>query len=235
MKKIVGSDTNSPVECERIYLSGVPLIFAPTAEGFVISKRRKSHNRMPRKLLKIGSGVGSGLEFLNWAMESQDYGIKGSCVAIKSSNKQFGQRGFEYRELKVESVPPIDFPDQNFEAVVYSAILQRDTLDSIGKIAGEIRRVLRPRGIFFCSLKSENQLPPSKGTVINEEGFENPAFDEIRHFISQARNLDLFQGFDPSGWHVLPHPRLAKAMVVTGIFKMDEKTKKSPQSSGFST
>lgn len=96
-------------------------------------------------ILEIGTGCGYGLEFLS--------STANSLITIDKSNPITEKK---YRNVIIKSmnVPPILFPDCSFDCVVSFQVIEH--IQSDLDLIGEIKRVLRPGGIFIVTTPNSN-------------------------------------------------------------------------------
>lgn len=218
MRSETGSKAHVPDAWSRIRFFENPIKPKRSGTNSIYLGHRRLSSRISGKLLQIGSGIGNPLASFHRAPGCELYGITDSLLDLNIAKRQSRENGFVFKELKVAAVPPIGYPDQFFDAVFHSVILRHDALDILEKIGDEIGRVLKPRGIFFCSLMSEKTMTPLRGTAIHEGGFENPELDGTMEFITRARELDVFRGFDFMQWDGLSRRGLSENRIVTGLF-----------------
>jgi hypothetical protein len=70
-------------------------------------------------------------------------------------------------------------------------------METAQKAAAEVRRVLKPKGLFYCDLRSTEDYeygvgePAGMNTFVVSEGYERGLF---QHFFSRAEADELFDG-----------------------------------------
>jgi ubiquinone/menaquinone biosynthesis C-methylase UbiE len=97
------------------------------------------------KILEIG--VGAGTDHLQWARAGcQCYGVDLTDAAINTTRKRLEMYGFKsnLQRLNAESLP---FPDGQFDVVYSWGVIHHSEFPE--NIIKEIRRVLKPGGIFL--------------------------------------------------------------------------------------
>ena len=124
----------------------VPLIFEPYAADLA---RRVAAVR-PRRVLEIAAGTGVATRAMSLALPADV-----SLVATdlnqpmldRARARQPGDRKVEWRQADAQTLP---FEDQNFDAVVcqFGAMFFPDK----SKAFSEVRRVLKPRGVFIFNV-----------------------------------------------------------------------------------
>jgi SAM-dependent methyltransferase len=139
------------------------------------------------KILDLGCGSGRDASFL--LQEEYDvYGIDGSAKMIEEAVRL-------HPELKGRLVhqvlpSPLPFADDTFDAVVSIALFMHFDIDTIEKICREIRRVLDPHGVFWLSIRLDNELA--------DQDHETERTDESDRFfldLSTARWRKLIEQF----------------------------------------
>ncbi|KAA5543033.1 methyltransferase domain-containing protein [Roseiconus nitratireducens] len=105
--------------------------------------------RPGESVLEIGYGTGHSLVALAQAVgpDGRVAGVDISSGMRDVAAKRVRYEGVEDRvELLVESVPPIPFPDDQFDVVTMSFTLELFDLEAIPAVLAECRRVLKPNG-----------------------------------------------------------------------------------------
>lgn len=93
------------------------------------------------RILDLGCGYGNNLKFLR--NEGYDYvGIDFSIEAIKHCRA-------ENLCVIYGNIVNLDFPDNYFDCIIDRMTIQHNSKERIEKIVQEIKRVLKPKGIFF--------------------------------------------------------------------------------------
>ncbi len=115
-----------------------------TVEPFIHSVAQFSRYH-GRKLLEVG--VGAGTDHLQWARAgAQCHGVDLTDAAIETTRTRFALYGFQsdLRRVDAESLP---FGDETFDVVYSWGVIHHS--ESPELIIEEIRRVLKPGGIFI--------------------------------------------------------------------------------------
>ena len=124
------------------------------------------------KILDVGSGVGRNTIYL--AKEGfSAFGVEATDSGIEVSTKRREIEGVDAIFKKADLIK-IPFPEEYFDAVVDIQTIQHNTYKQINEIMQEIKRVLKPNGIFFATMVSTQDRSFKKGKVI-----EKHALDEI--------------------------------------------------------
>ena len=111
------------------------------ARNFYTADRKKVH------VLEVGCGVGANLWYL--AREGFNaYGIDGSSSAIKKAGA-FLSAEQTPADLKVGDILSLPYPSETFDAVIDVECLYANSRGDTEKMLAEIKRVLKPGGLFF--------------------------------------------------------------------------------------
>lgn len=98
-----------------------------------------------KKLLEVG--VGAGTDHLQWARSGVEcYGVDLTEAALEATKTRFALYGFNanLQRLDAETLP---FPDQCFDIVYSWGVIHHSEKPEV--IVSEIRRVLKPGGLFI--------------------------------------------------------------------------------------
>jgi len=162
------------------------------------------HERGAQRVLDLGCGAGRHVILL--AREGFDaVGQDISSVALRLCRIGLRKAGVQ-AELVRRDMEQIPFPSASFDAVISVAAVYHNKVEGIKASIGEVRRVLKPGGLFlvwFLSRRSYGvgEFDPSEGseiepwTVIRSGG----AFDAgIPHHLSDEAEVRsvLLAGFD---------------------------------------
>jgi SAM-dependent methyltransferase len=148
-----------------------------------------------RRILDLGCGTGN--EALSLLQEGFDVvGLDYSSEAIGITRSRTGSRG---RFLVADMAKPLPFPDGHFDAVM-SNVAAHMFSDAITRsIFSEVRRIVRPNGLFLFHLNSLEDRPlrakhkrpirEMEPDYILEEG------GQTMHFFSRDYLLELLKGW----------------------------------------
>ena len=150
-----------------------------------------------KKLLELGAGHGRDTIFFTSngiEVDALDY----SEVAIDTLNRIAKEKRLPIKSqtLDVKS-SPLPFPDAYFDAV-YSHMLfnMRFSEDELHFIFSEIRRVLKPKGWNFFSVRNHKDKFYGKGQEIGKEIYDINGF-HIRFFTEkEIQDLAASEGFE---------------------------------------
>ena len=138
------------------------------------------------KILDLGSGVGRNTIYL----AKEDYsafGVEATASGIEVSKKRREIEGIN-AIFKKGNLTKIPFSEEYFDAVVDIQAIQHNTCEEIKKILQEIKRVLKPNGMFFAKIVSTQDHSFKKGKVIEEH-----TLDDIREgtFVGGGLHISL--------------------------------------------
>ena len=100
----------------------------------------------------------------------------------------------DFRTGNIENLP---FENETFDVVVSHGVLDHVHMETARKAAEEVHRVLRPKGLFYCDLRSTEDYEygvgeqAGKNTFVVSEGYERGL---VQHFFSRAETEELFDG-----------------------------------------
>lgn len=118
-----------------------------------VASRIKPHDR---RILDFGCGAGAFVEYLS-RDGREVVGVDLSPTAIAAARARHPTVDFR----AIVPGAPLPFPDGTFDAVWCCRTLQHVGAGDFDRIAGELRRVLRPRGLVFLF---ENTHPAGRST-----------------------------------------------------------------------
>jgi ubiquinone/menaquinone biosynthesis C-methylase UbiE len=98
-----------------------------------------------KRILEVG--VGAGTDHLQWARAgAQCHGVDLTDAAIQTTRARLAEYGFrsELQRVDAEALP---FPDASFDVVYSWGVIHHS--ENPDRIVAEIRRVLRPGGVFI--------------------------------------------------------------------------------------
>jgi len=123
------------------------------------------HNKI---IIEIATGSGNAVEFLN--NDNLYTGIDISAGLLKRAAKRFEQHGFLNAELYIADACNIPFSDNYFDIGICN--LSLNFFEDIELFILELKRVLKPGAVFFCSVPVLNKVKSHvkiRGTIHYEE------------------------------------------------------------------
>ncbi len=153
-------------------------------------------NNVTKKVLELGAGHGRDTIFFasnGIEVEAIDY----SLVAVEILDKIAKEKRLSIKSRIFDVRNPLPFPDEYFDAVYSHMLLNmKFSLDELHFIFSEIRRVLKPRGLNFFSVRNHNDKSYGKGIEIDKEIYDINGF-EIRFFTEkEIQDLAAQGGFE---------------------------------------
>jgi SAM-dependent methyltransferase len=148
------------------------------------------------KVLELGAGHGRDTIFFasnGIEVEALDY----SVAAVEILDKVAKEKRLPIKPQIFDVRSPFPFPDGNFNAVYSHMLLNmKFTLDELHFIFSEIRRVLKPKGLNFFSVRNHNDKSYGKGREIDKGIYDINGF-QIRFFTEkELQDLTTEGGFE---------------------------------------
>jgi len=142
-------------------------------------------------------GCGNGRHAMYFARQGfKTAGIDVSEQAITWANDWARREHLEV-DFRVGDIENLPFPDKSFDVAVSHGVLDHVPMETAQRAAAEVKRVLRPHGLFYCDLRSTEDFECGVGeqagpnTFVVSEGYERGL---VQHFFSPAETQSLFDG-----------------------------------------
>ena len=155
--------------------------------------RRRVH------LLEVGCGPGANVWYLareGFTVSAIDF----SPSALAQAKSRLDDEGLgAYADLRKGDFASLPWADESFDAVIDVEAVYANDLQTIRAALGEIRRVLRPGGVFFGIMFGKHTtgydpaLSREGGTMDNPE--MGPCQGHLTHFFDKTELRELFSGF----------------------------------------
>jgi SAM-dependent methyltransferase len=186
---------NKVYKSDNTFFGGEPSIFALFCFNYI-----KSNDNV-KKILDLGAGHGRDTIFfaLNGFVEVE--AIDYSVVAVEILTKIAKEKRLSIKSLVFDiKKKPLPYPEGYFD-VVYSHMLinMRFSEDELHFILSEIKRVLKPKGWNFFSVRNHNDKFYGKGQKIENGIYDINGF-QIRFFtenevqsLAESKGFDIFQ------------------------------------------
>jgi len=162
-------------ESDSAFFGGEPSNFAS-----LCLRELKTNN--VKKLLELGAGHGRDSVFFasnGIQVEALDYSSAGIEIIIKRAKKE---KGLQVNSQTFDVRNALPFPNNYFDAVYSHMFLNmKFSQDELSFIISEIKRVLKPRGIHFFSVRNNHDGSYRKGIEIEKGIYDINGF-EIRFF-----------------------------------------------------
>jgi len=142
-------------------------------------------------------GCGNGRHAIYFARQ----GFKAAGIDVSEQAIEWAQDwakreslDIDFRTGHIENLP---FEDKTFDVVVSHGVLDHVHMETAEKAAAEVRRVLKPKGLFYCDLRSTEDFEYGTGetaghnTFVVSEGYERGL---VQHFFSRGETEELFDG-----------------------------------------
>jgi SAM-dependent methyltransferase len=142
-------------------------------------------------------GCGNGRHALYFARQGINAsGIDVSPKAIEWA-KEWAQRENLEADFRVGDITKLPYQDHSFDVVVSHGVLDHVRPEIAKAAAREVRRVLKPGGLFYCDLRSSEDFEFGVGqevepnTFMVDHGFEQGL---VQHFFTKADLDSVFDG-----------------------------------------
>jgi 2-polyprenyl-3-methyl-5-hydroxy-6-metoxy-1,4-benzoquinol methylase len=123
---------------------------------FMVKHFYNAPDRKKIKILDLGSGVGRNTIYLAkegysaFGREATDYGIQ-----VSKKKREIEGVNTVFKKSYLTKIP---FPEEYFDAVVGIQAIPHNTDKEIKNILHEIKRVLKPNGVFFAKMVTETRF-----------------------------------------------------------------------------
>jgi ubiquinone/menaquinone biosynthesis C-methylase UbiE len=146
----------------------------------------KGHDLENKDILEIGCGRGGGLAFLTKLLKpSSATGIDLDPTAVEFCNKHWGKPGLTFMQGNAQHLP---FPDKSFDVIINVESSHR--YEDIGMFLSEVKRLLRPNGIFLLTDFRGKDRVPELLAHFKESGLEMTGQDNVTSQVVKALDLD---------------------------------------------
>ena len=170
---------------------------------FIARNFRLVPNKSGVRVLEIGCGPGPNI----WYLVREGFtvaGIDGSSTAIRRAEERLVAEGLPYEkprvDLKVGNFACLPWEDKSFDVIIDVEALYANQMANIRVSIAEIRRTLKPGGLFFGKMFGTQTTGSDSGEMIELGTMRCPkigpcAGNEIAHFFTREEFNDLFAGF----------------------------------------
>ena len=136
-----------------------------------IAKNFYHLKRSEIKILEIGCGPGANLWYLS-TEGFNSFGIDISSVAINKAQKRL-EKDQLTASLKVGDISKLPYESGTFHAVIDNACLYNNDKKKTRIILEEVKRVLKPRGLFYSQTFSDDTYKGRSVTQLNRLEFKD--------------------------------------------------------------
>lgn len=170
---------------------------------FIARSFRTVPNKSEVQVLEIGCGPGPNI----WYLVREGFtvaGIDGSPTAIRQAEERLVADKLPYEkpqvDLKVGNFACLPWGDESFDAVIDVEALYANSMSNIRASIAEVRRTLKPGGVFFGKMFGTQTTGSDSGEIVEVGTICCPktgpcAGNEIAHFFTREEFNDLFAGF----------------------------------------
>jgi tellurite methyltransferase len=168
------------------------------ADPWVAEVVPRLRDRGTRRVLDLGCGPGRHAVLLA-AAGFETHALDASAGAIESASAAATRAGVDLM-LRPGDLVTLPYPDGYFDYVLAFNVVYHGSEQTLQRTLGEIRRVLRPRGLYQCTMLSKRNVEYRRGQEISPNTFIqlNGAGDKSHpHLYTDAHDLlRLHAGFD---------------------------------------
>lgn len=168
-----------------------------TPEADVLDGAKLARDRGGRRALDLGCGVGRhALAFASLGFETA--ALDGSEAGIRELRAQATAAGLTV-ETGVGFMTDLPYADATFDYVLSFNVIYHGDGEIVRRAIAEIRRVLKPGGIYQCTMLSKRNVNYGEGTEIAPDTFvrDGDGDKDHPHFYCNAAELvALFADFE---------------------------------------
>jgi len=155
------------------------------------------------RVLEIGCGPGPNI----WYLVREGFtvaGIDGSPTAIRQTEERLLVDGLPYEkprvDMRVGNFAHLPWADESFDAVIDVEALYANLMADIRASIAEVRRTLKPGGLFFGKMFGGQTTGSNSGKMVEPGTRKFPrigpcASNEVAHFFTREELEELFLGF----------------------------------------
>lgn len=163
-------------------------------------RKRLTHDRFDIKKevdSVLDLGCGNGRHAVYFAREGfRAAGIDVSEHAIAWAS-DWAQREHLDIDFRVGDIANLPYPGESFDVVVSHGVLDHVPVEIAQRAVNEVRRVLRPKGLFYCDLRCSDDFEYGVGTEVAPNTFVvGHGFEKglVQHFFTLEEIRSLFDG-----------------------------------------
>jgi ubiquinone/menaquinone biosynthesis C-methylase UbiE len=146
----------------------------------------RAHDLENKDILEIGCGRGGGLAFLSKLLKpASAVGIDRDPTAVEFCNRFWGKPGLSFMQGDAQSLP---LPDNSFDVIINVESSHR--YDDVNLFLGEVRRLLRPNGIFLITDFRKNDQMQILIDQFDGSGLELTGKIDVTPQVVKALELD---------------------------------------------
>lgn len=154
-----------------------------------------------RKVLDLGCGVGRHAAYFA-SRGYETWALDGSETGVEHARKLAEKTGLSI-DFEVGLMTDLPYGDAMFDYVISFNVIYHGDQKTVAKAVSEIRRTLKPGGIYQGTMLSKRNGYYGKGVEVSKDTFvydHDGSGDEAHpHYYCDARELvELFEGFEVS-------------------------------------
>lgn len=176
--------------------------------AYFLRTHHQNKNLKNLHFLEMGCGAGPNLLWLaKKGIKVSGVDIAPTVVALARQILEENKCGGRIGKLLEASVTQVPWPDESFDGILEACVFQHLDREDREKTFGEVRRLLKPGGIFVGYLldvghtvyqtKCSEERPEDPGTLILKDGTSNLHLTNIGlcHFYRKEEFYEYFKGF----------------------------------------
>jgi SAM-dependent methyltransferase len=183
---------NKVYKSDNTFFGEEPSNFALSCFNYMKSKYNM------KKILDLGAGHGRDSIFFASNGFEEVAALDYSAVGVEILNKIAKEKRLPIKSTVFDvKKGPLPFPNSHFDAVYSHMLLNmRFSQEELHFILSEIRRVLKPNGFNFFSVRNHNDKFYGKGQEIGKGIYDLNGF-QIRFFtVNDIQSLTVSEGFE---------------------------------------
>lgn len=158
----------------------------------------KAPDRSAVKVLDLGCGTGT----VSWYCAREGFtvfGIDGSATGVRRAQERFAREGLK-GEFRVGDITELPYADGSFDAVIDGFAMAANDRESHAAILKEVRRVLKPGGLFYSIFPDVDTTGYGSGVTLDRYVQKNLtvgpfAQEGTIYFFDEDEIKRQFQGF----------------------------------------
>lgn len=167
------------------------------ADPEVVNFANSLDTKVFHKVLDLGCGNGRHMKVFA-EKGVLVVGIDFSNYALSMAENLLMENKLENFILIKHDIDQLPFPTNHFDALISTRVIQHNTMQNIGKIITEIKRVVRKHGRILVTVASMSHHEYGKGRRVGKNTFVTLSGEHkgiLRHHFDRDELRKLFDGF----------------------------------------
>jgi len=142
------------------------------ADPWVAAALPRLRERGVRRTLDLGCGPGRhAVYFARCGLES--FGLDASALGVEHATRSAREAGVTLY-LKQGALSALPYPDDSFDYVLAFNVVYHGTEAQAARVLAEVRRVLRPGGLYQATMLSKRNIEYARGSEVAPNTFVQP-------------------------------------------------------------